>query len=594
MGTAGNADPTSSSEPGVDAVRAHLQRILKSSVFFQSVRLSRFLSYGVEAALSGKTGVNEYAIGIDVFEKKPNFDPRIDPTVRVQARRLRSKLRQYYEHEGSSDSIEISLPLRAYVPIFRMRAPRLPAKQKYSAFQSDPGARDAILVLPFMSLNPNPEDDYFAAGLTQEVINALSKSTGWRIVAWSEGRARPDFHAIAKEVEVQAVLDGTVRRASGKFRISIGLMSFPDRTVLWSRMYEAEIDSILPGQERIAQDIFQQLRLRAESQSGTTKTFSEEAHKEYLKGRYWFRTCSYDGLQKCKHHLMQSLAEDPQNPATHAALAEAFVALALYGDDPPPDRMADAQREAEHALDYGTSAYGQVAIGLIAGFQEWNWAAAESAFLRAIEMNPTLSCAHQWYASACLAPAGRLHEAAAELKRALEPDPLSILIANQFAHVLTAAGQIDFALKQLGECLDLDRNVALTHWTLGLAFTGAERISQAIQAFERATELSAGASYAHASLAYARAVAGQSAEATRILEQIEQRSKYRYVPPIDLGLVHLGLGNYSEAFDYFEQARERRCSRLIWMNIDPRMQHLRGDPRFEKLLQALGLDPSLR
>lgn len=160
--------------------------------------------------------------------------------------------------------------------------------------------------------------------------------------------------------------------------------------------------------------------------------------------------------------------------------------------------------------------------------------------------------------------------------------------------MLIAAGHIDFALKQLEDCLDLNNNVALTHWTRGLAFTSAEQISQAIQAFERATELSAGASYAQASLAYAMAVAGQSAGAIGILEQLEQRSKYRYVPPIDLGLVHLGLGNNSEAFGYFEKARERRCSRLIWMNIDPRMQHLRGDPRFEKLLQILGLGLSSR
>jgi TolB-like protein len=250
--------------PSADAVLEEVDRVLTSSVFTHAARLSRFLKYGVECALAGRTDVNEYAIGVDVFGRPPSFDPRIDPIVRVDARRLRSKLREYYENEGAGDSLEICLPLRTYIPVFRKRSPEpLPEPP----VEGGPRILKCIIVFPITALSTDREDHFFAEGLNQEVIHALATRTEFRIVAGeaAPGPARPDVRNCAA-YEADAAAWGTVRRVEGAYRISAEMFGIPDRTILWSHIFQEKLDGAVSAQPRIAGAISEALQLtRAEA-----------------------------------------------------------------------------------------------------------------------------------------------------------------------------------------------------------------------------------------------------------------------------------------------------------------------------------------
>jgi TolB-like protein len=248
--------------PSADAVLEETDRVLTSTVFTHAARLSRFLKYGVECALAGRTDVNEYAIGVDVFGRPPSFDPRIDPIVRVDARRLRSKLREYYENEGAGDSLEICLPLRTYIPVFRERSPEPPKEGGRRILK-------CIIVFPFAALSIEQEDHFFAEGLSQEVIHALATGAEFRIVAGEPAScpARPDVRNCAA-YEADAAVWGTVRRVEGGFRISAEMFGIPDRTILWSHMFQEKLDGAVSAQPRIAGAISEALRLtRAEAEN---------------------------------------------------------------------------------------------------------------------------------------------------------------------------------------------------------------------------------------------------------------------------------------------------------------------------------------
>jgi serine/threonine-protein kinase len=233
--------------------------MLASTVFAYSARLSRFLTFGVEAVLAGTTSVNEYAIGMDVFERDGNFDPRLDPIVRVHARRLRSKLVQYYETEGAGDPISIQLPLRSYIPVFQPKEPQTLQIRQLAPSRVDPDGHGSIVVFPFTNLNSNVRDDDFAEGLTREVTHSLACLRNWRIISWTGQDSRPDVCDIGRHLHSEAVLWGTLRRAENTFRISVELICTKDATVLGSDMYECEATGTVLTQQKIAQAVAQAL-----------------------------------------------------------------------------------------------------------------------------------------------------------------------------------------------------------------------------------------------------------------------------------------------------------------------------------------------
>jgi TolB-like protein/Flp pilus assembly protein TadD len=572
-------------EPSPEAVRGALQRLLSSRIFAQSVRLSGFLKFGVEAALAGRVSINEYSIGIDVFEKRSNFDPRIDPIVRVHARRLRSKLKQYYETEGSDDAIEIGLPLRTYVPIFRMR-PKPSVAKRAAAFRPQSEPADSILVLPFTHLSPAREEGaYFAEGLTREVIHALSLVKEWRVVAWHAGNGEqrpPDLRELGRQLNVAVALWGTVRKAQKTLRISVELSSVPDGTVLWSQMYEVEIEDQVAAQERLGRNICQALRSRAVSAQAAPGpgTPSARARSLYLKGRHLAASRCRASLERSLDFLSSATAAEPQYAAAHSALAETLVLLATEAEYPPWEVMPKAAKAAARARECDPAdAEARVALGLVAALYDGDQQAAETEFLRAIELCPA-AASLAWYAAASLTPTGRFPEAIDYLERARELDPVAPAIGNFLAFAYCAAGSPERAVDVLLDNLTVDPDFPLTHWTLGIAYETQAQFEKAIESFERACHLSAGAAYTLAGVGHAHARAGNTGQAIAVLEELRDRSRKQFVPATDLAIVHLGLSEHDDVLHCLATAAEQRCPWRHRLAVDPRTRLIREDARF--------------
>lgn len=245
-----------------------LDRVLASRVFAHSARLGRFLRFGVESALAGRTNVNEYSIGVDVFGRDESFDPRIDPIVRVDARRLRAKLREYYDGQGAEDPIEICLPLRTYIPVFCTRGGRCAYEKPFTPLIEVSRERESIAVFPFATLSAHPEDAFFADGLTAELIHALAALNEWRVVAGDPstfGTQRPNLRESAGELNIDVAVWGTVRKVGSIFRVAVEVLTVPDHTVLASQMHEAPVDNVVAMQTEIARAICATVRLLRET-----------------------------------------------------------------------------------------------------------------------------------------------------------------------------------------------------------------------------------------------------------------------------------------------------------------------------------------
>jgi len=245
-------DEFETGDPSPEAVRRQLERMLVSSTFANSPRLSKFLQFGVEATLAGTKALNEYTLGVDVFERGASFDPRIDPIVRVHARRLRSKLARYYAAEGADDPIELVLPLRCYIPSFHIRKRR---RGRMGNELSPDSYRTSITVSPFINLSPGKRCERFAEGLHREVIDSLINRNGWKIVSRADGK-----QSDGEEHAARLLLFGTIRNAKRSYRLSMQLISEPDGTVLWSHMFDVEDEDVIFTQEKTARAVCDQLR----------------------------------------------------------------------------------------------------------------------------------------------------------------------------------------------------------------------------------------------------------------------------------------------------------------------------------------------
>jgi serine/threonine-protein kinase len=571
-------------EPGAGEIREYLERLLASSVFSNSTRLSRFLRFGVNAAISGRNDANEYAIGLDVFERDVNFDPRIDPVVRVHARRLRSKLAHYYETEGRNDILEIHLPMRTYVPVIRWRTPQAPLLQEVHTPSTRPAA---IAVYPFTSLTDEKEAHYFAEGLTQELVHALAKAKAWRVVSGAPEERRGHSNGIARHTDVETTVFGTIRKTGERLRVSAEALCSMDGTVLWSQMYDVEIESVIDTQEKLANTISKALMKEVLSLPAQTDGTDNSPGRElYLKGCYAAEKPDSVGLSKSVTYLRQAIRADPDYSKAHAELAEVLVQTVLYSDAEPDDVMPHAQAEAIRALECDpTLAAGHTALALVQAFYTRDLREAEKEFIHAAELSPSSAKTLKWYAIACLSPMGQFDEAAAMLQRALELDPLSLIIPPHLAFILCASKRPEWALPQITEYIGLAPAFPLTHWGAGLVYLAKSDYGLAIKSFETASELSGSASYAESSLAHACAIAGDCPRASAILEKLIDRASIRYVPPLDLALVYVGLGLYDKALREVEIARYAHGPWLTRANIDPRFDRIRAEPRFQAAMR---------
>jgi serine/threonine-protein kinase len=466
------------------AARDQLDRVLSSATFRQVDRLKRFLRFIVDEALGGRGDqLKEYVIGVQVFDKDASFDPRADPIVRVQARRLRARLVRYAREEGGSDPIVIELPKGGYAPVIKRREAAAPGRRSVGATLA---GQNTIAVAPIADYSAPHDLDYFCEGLRQELIHRLAKVDALRVIAGDHASAAMQLAA-------------SVRRSGDRLRITVHLVDNATSSYLWSESIDAVTADPFGAQESVAAAVLRNLEphLVDSGHRRASRRSSENlaARNLYLQGRYHLNQRTDEGLHKALDFFEKAIVEDAQFSLAHSGLADAHSLLAHYGVRQPSSAWARAASSAATAvmLD-GNSAEARTSLAHVK---------AEQEFRAAIALDSGYATAHHWYAMSCLVPMSRLDEALEEMRFAQSLDPVSSIVARDLAIILAYRRDYDAALDQCDHTIELNPHFSPAYWALGVIQEQRKDLDEAIAAFQRAIDLSPHTPRVHAALARA-------------------------------------------------------------------------------------------
>ncbi|MFL6294200.1 MAG: tetratricopeptide repeat protein, partial [Thermoanaerobaculia bacterium] len=454
----------------------------------------------------------------------------------------------------------------------------------------------SIAILPFSDLSSERDQEYFCAGLSEELISSLTRLQGLRVAsrtsAFQYKDRAVDVRTIGSELNVRTVLEGSVRKAGNRLRITVQLTDVQAGYSLWSGRYDREMQDIFAIQEEIAESIADTLRktfdIPLEGVAIQRQTANLEAYHAYLRGRYFWNKRTEEDLRRGIRLFREAIEKDPRFALAHAGLADSYVLLGIYGAAPPGEVMPEAREAAARALELDkTLAEAHTSLACVAAIYDWDWPAAEESFQRAIRLAPGYATARQWYAINCLTPLMRFEEAAAELQTALELDPLSLPVSTSLAIQLFYAREHAAAAEQCRRVLEVDPDFPLARFFLGLCYAEEGRPQEAVQELlaatrDRRAEMLAGLGYTYGRY-------GAKQEARIILEELVERSRQRYISPALIAQVQVGLGDLESALEWLGRAFEAHATELAWLRVRPFFERLHGEPAFDELLDRLGL-----
>jgi TolB-like protein len=570
-------------------VREQAERVLRSAAFVDSARMTRFLRFALEETLRGNgASLKEIVIGAAVFDRGPDYDPRLDPIVRVEARRLRTKLRTYYETDGRTDALVIELPKGGYALTFR----RQEAAVDLPPVAGKEPEGSTIAVLPFSNLSAESDNAYFSDGMTEEIIHALTRIEGLRVVAWdSAARMRDeqeDIGAIRRRLDVTHVLRGSVRRDGNELRISAYLVNASSGQYLWSQTWDREFRDVLAIQAELAVLIADTLKLHllGAREAGPVQP---ECYQLCLRGRFYARERTPESLRRSVICFERATAM-PNAPANAwAGLADAWTLCADYCLVSPGESIPKARAAAERALELDPlSAEAQAALGLILSLYDWRWADAESRFRRALELNSGYVNTHHWYAMDFLACLGRFDEAMAEIAIAVRLDPLSPILREGQAYLFTLSRRYDEAIEHFAGLHEMDPSFYKALTSMGRALLLMGRYDEAIGKLEAGRALAGAVPQVLGALGEAYGRAGRITEARGLLARLHEIAATEQAPASPFALIHLGLGEKDEALKWLETGVERHELPMAMLNVHPVYDDLRGEPRFRELVQRIG------
>lgn len=567
-----------------ERIVAQLDRLLSSKVFRQADRLKRFLTFTINETIAGRgEQLKEFVIGAEVFDKGPGFDPRSDPIVRVQARRLRAQLARYYREEGQTDEILIELPKGGYTPIFKPFRGVVTKRTAVSALVS----RNTILAMPFLDYSEAGDQGYFCAGLHQEIIHNLLRLETIRVMASDHAENGAGDNAAM-------ILTGSVRKAGADMRIVANLMDAVSGCYLWSAAFDRTTENTFAVQTEIACAVAE--RLKTEIEASSSKSVRRApgnlaAHNLYSQGRYHLNQRTEEGLRKALEFFEKAVSEDAQYALAYSGLSDAYGLLGHYGLMPPSEVWTKTASHAAWAvLQDEQSAEAHTSLAHVKSTQDWDWAGAEAGFLRAISLDARYPTAHHWYATSCLAPQGRLQEALEQILTAQALDPISSIIARDVAAIHYHRRDLSAALEQCDHVVELNPHFPQAYWILGLVQEQRGDFDESAAAFQRAIQLSPQSPRMHAALGRTFALSGKNNGAMRILKELHERAEKRYDSPFDLASLYLALGDRENGFKWLAQAFQDRCYEVLSIKVDPRFDPFREDPGFLQLVRPLGLD----
>ncbi|MHC5024824.1 MAG: TPR end-of-group domain-containing protein, partial [Planctomycetota bacterium] len=464
------------------------------------------------------------------------------------------------------------------------------------------GGTISLAVLPLENLSGDPEEDYFADGMTETLIEDLSKISALRVIPSAsvmryKDHARP-LPEIGRELNADAILEGSVLRAGNTVQITTRFVHAATGLQLWADHYESDLASIQATQQSLSRDIASEIQLqltpRDQSRLAAEQTVSPEAHEAYLKGRFAARRPSAAGAEKALEFYAEAIRLEPEYAAAYAGRADAYWLLEERYQ-PPKETMPHAKDAALKALELNPDlAEAYVSLGRVKLFYDWDWDGAYEAFQRALDLNPRLTSAHLGIALYMTAMQ-RHDEAFAAMERALEMDPVSLVTDDTYGMSAYQARRYDEAIDYSQRAIDLDPTFSEPYSWLGLALAAQGRFDEAIAALETARGF-ADSPIIIEFLGGVYAMAGREADAFAMLEELDRQSKYRFICPYEIATIYIALGDHDEAFKWLTEAYEERSACVPWLNTDPRLDPIRDDPRFEELQRLTGhrvADPTL-
>ena len=471
--------------------------------------------------------------------------------------------------------------------------------RKPSVLPAPPKQITSIVVLPLENLSADKDQAYFADGMTDELIANLAKIRSLRVISRTSAMGYKGTHKtlseIARDLNVDAVVEGTVLRSGDRVRITAELVQVATDRHLWADTYESPFGDVLTLQSQVASAIVNEIRINLtpeeQQRLATARPISAESYEDYLKGRFYWNKRSEEGLTKAIEYFQLATQEDPHSALAFAGLADCYsiIGSAIVGSVSSQEVASKARVAALKALELDKSlAEAQTSLATVQFNYDWNWPAAASGFQRSIELNPSYATAYQRY-SLYLMAMGRTGESLAQMNRARELDPLSISMNFSLGWRLYMAHQYDQAISQLRNTLEMDPNFALPRMVLGQAYEQKGMYPQATVELQKAVAVSHDSPPMLGALGHAFGLAGNKSEADKILGQMQEQSKKRYVSPFYISVVYAGLRENEKAIDWLEKAYEDRSNAIIFLKVDPDFDGLRSNPRFQVLLRRLAL-----
>jgi TolB-like protein/DNA-binding winged helix-turn-helix (wHTH) protein/Tfp pilus assembly protein PilF len=462
---------------------------------------------------------------------------------------------------------------------------------------ADSAQIESIAVLPFVNESGNPEVEYLSDGMTESLINSLSRLPKLSVKARSsvfryKGK-EVEPQRIGAELAVEAILNGRVVQQGDELTLYLSLVDTKNGNQLWGEQYNRKLGDLVSLQGEIAHDVSSKLRARLSGadEKNLAKNFTEntEAYQLYLKGRYHTAKLKRSETQKAVSYFQQAIALDPAYALAYVGLAEANRALTLSGEMPSNEYMPKAKAAAQKAVEIDESlAEAHSALGMIIMWYDRDWKEAEKQSQRALELNPNSSDAHLVYAH-LLSIIGKHVEALTEAKRARELDPVNLRTNALEAEFLINAGQPDEALARCQKIFELDPNFWFAHVWASSAYVDKGMFAEAVAEARKARELSPTTSHPYSFLGYALAKSGKRAEARALLEELLKLSAERYVPPYYVAMIYYGLDQREEAIAWLERGYEQRDLRMVFLKVERKWDNLRNDPRFQDLSRRVGL-----
>jgi TolB-like protein/DNA-binding winged helix-turn-helix (wHTH) protein/Flp pilus assembly protein TadD len=455
----------------------------------------------------------------------------------------------------------------------------------------------SLAVLPLESLSSDPSQDYFADGMTDELISDLGQISALRVISRTSvmayKRAHKPLPQIARELNVDAVVEGTVLRSGDQVRITAQLIEASSDKHLWSRSYEGELRDTLALQNQVARAIADEIRVNLNSQERAAlknlQVVNPEAYESYLKGRYFWNKRTADGLRVALAYFNEAIEEDPTYAQAYSGLADTYALLGdwQYAVMTPKEALPKAKAAATRALELD-SALGEAHNSLafcLDGF-DWDFPSAGKEFRRAIELNPGYATGHHWYAWH-LSLLGQYDEAIAEMKKAESLDPLSLVINADLAELLVLAHSYDESIRQSRKTIEMDPNFGLAHNHLAQAYLQKHMNDEAVAELQKAVQLSGDSPTCIANLARAYVASGNRSEAERLLSELKKRSNPSYSHASEIAVIYAALGDKNQAISWVEKGYEERFNPGVLLR--PGFDPLRSEPRFQELVRRIGL-----